>query len=237
MGTDITKELESLKQNILLLGTVVEHNLDNAVRSVLAMDLALAGQVKDNDREIDEIEVGVEENCLSLLALHQPVARDLRFIVTVLKINIDLERIGDLAVKIAGKVSLLPAVNDGSLRDPEIPGEVFAELTRMRDDTGQMLKMGLDAFAHQDVELAYRVILKDDKVDTSKNLISSYLERDIKENPSGQLHLATLLSVSRSLERIADHTTNICEDIIYMLLGRVIRHRIDEGIGAMPLNS
>ncbi|MBU0481912.1 MAG: phosphate signaling complex protein PhoU [Proteobacteria bacterium] len=228
MATDITKELECLKQKILLLGTTVENNLADALDSVFRKDPSLAEQVRFTDREIDEIEVGVEDDCLSLLALHQPVARDLRFIVTALKINIDLERIGDLAVKIAGKVThLVNSNNFGKLRT-DIPEEIFSELNGMCKETRSMLKQALDAFAKRDVALAYAVILEDDKVDIAKNLIGSCLEKNIKEDPSSHQHLATLLSISRSLERIADHTTNICEDIIYMLQGRIIRHRVDE---------
>lgn len=235
MTTDIRKDLENLKQRILLLGTTVEQNLGDSLRAVLTRDLSLAEQVMINDREIDEIEVSVEDACLSLLALHQPYARDLRFIVTVLKINIDLERIGDLAVKIAGKVGVLAGGSDISFLKPEIPAEVSTELSAMCDETKQMLKMGLDAFAHKDAELAYTVIREEDKVDISKNRIGSYLEKDLKENPSGHQHLIALLSVSRNLERIADHTTNICENIIYMLQARIIRHRIEEEIEAAPL--
>ncbi|MDF1577224.1 MAG: phosphate signaling complex protein PhoU [Desulfobulbales bacterium] len=237
MANNIAVELENLKQRILLLGTTVEHNLDDALRAALSKDLQLAAQVRKNDREINEIEVGVEDDCLSILALNQPVARDLRFIVTVLKINIDLERIGDLAVTIACKVPNLSGKDPGYLFNPEIPVEVMMELKSMCTGTVRMLGMGLDAFAREDSDLAYKVIQNDNKVDTAKNLIGSCLEKNLRENPTGQQHLATLLSVSRSLERVADHTTNICEDIIYMLQGRVIRHRLGEQLAPAGENS
>ena len=226
MASDIRKELEKVKKRILYLGSAVESNLHRAIRAIQNNDVELAHEVKKGDLEIDKTEVSLEDQCLEVLALHQPVAGDLRFLVTVLKINIDLERIGDLAVKIADKVLLLSFTqkriniqNDNTI--------VLEKLNDMFNSTTWMLNKCLDAFAHEDTDLAFKVILADDEVDKAKNKIRSLLEETIQNDPQKNFYLGMLLSVSRSLERIADHATNICEDIIYMLEGKIVRHIID----------
>ena len=227
MASDIRKELEKVKSRILYLGTSVENNLQKAVRALQDFDVELAHEVKEADLEIDKTEVRLEDQCLEILALHQPVAGDLRFLVTVLKINIDLERIGDLAVKIADKVILLSF----SRNDIGIYGKdhaiIIEKLYEMFLSAIWMLNSSLDAFVQEDADLAFKIILADDKVDEAKNRIRSLLEETIKQAPQKNVYLGMLLSVSRSLERIADHATNICEDIIYMLQGKIVRHIID----------
>jgi phosphate transport system protein len=226
LASDIRKELEKVKKKVLYLGTEVESNLHKALEALQDNNIELAHKVKNNDLEIDKTEVGLEDQCLEVLALHQPVAGDLRFLVTALKINIDLERIGDLAVKIADKVLLLSVSQERE--------NIFAEdqvihknLNEMAATTTWMLSKSLDAFAQEDAELAFRVIFEDDEVDSAKNMIRSLLEKTMISLPKKNMYLGILLSVSRSLERIADHATNICEDIIYMLEGKIIRHIID----------
>lgn len=227
MASDIRKEREKVKKRILYLGTAVENNLHNAIRALQNNDVELAHEVKKSDLEIDKTEVSLEDQCLEVLALHQPVAGDLRFLVTVLKINIDLERIGDLAVKIADKVLLL-SFSQKKLYVQNEHTHILDKLNEMFNSTIWMLKKCLDAFAHEDADLAFQVILVDDEVDRAKNMIRSYLEETIQDAPQQNAYLGMLLSVSRSLERIADHSTNICEDIIYMLEGKIVRHIIDK---------
>ena len=226
MASDIRKELEKLKKRILYLGTAVENNLDKAIRSLQNFDIELAHEVKKTDLEIDITEVSLEDRCLEVLALHQPVAGDLRFLVTVLKINIDLERIGDLASKIADKVLLISRSGQQLAGLPDLPN-VHKEFQKMIDSSTWMLSNCLNAFAREDADLAFDVILADGEVDRAKNMIRSLLEENVQKDSGKYAYLTMLLSVSRSLERIADHTTNISEDIIYMLQGKIVRHVID----------
>jgi phosphate transport system protein len=225
MAKNIQTEIEKLKNQLVYLGATVQENLQKSIKALWEKNPDLARQVIATDKEeIDTIEIDVEEECLRLLALHQPVACDLRFIVTVLKINNDLERIGDLAAKIADKVLLLHAVDpvkfaaDG-MQIPEMFNAMFAKTVWMFQNT-------LDAFVNEDTDLAYRVCLEDDEVDQAKAAIRAEMEEIIMRDPAQQVYLAKLISVARSMERIADHCTNICEDIIYMAQGRIVRHHI-----------
>jgi len=226
VSSDIRKELAQVKNRILYLGSVVENNLLKAIRAIQNNDVELAHEAKKGDLEIDKAEVNLEDHCLEVMALHQPVAGDLRFLVTVLKINIDLERIGDLAAKIADKVLLL-SFSQHQITAQNDYAFVLEKLNDMSNATTWMLNTCLDAFAQEDADLAFKVILADDEVDGAKNRIRVLLEEIIQNDPKRNFYLGTLLSVSRSLERIADHATNISEDIIYMLEGKIVRHTID----------
>jgi len=223
MARNIRTEIEKLKNHTVYLGTVVEENMQRAVKSLLERDAELAREVMRTDTEkIDHIEIDVEEECLRIMALHQPVAGDLRFLVTVLKINNDLERIGDLAAKIADKVVLMQETDpvkfaSDTMRVPEMFRAMF-------EKTLWMFRKTMDAFVDEDTDLAYRVCLADDEVDGKKRAIRQELEEISMKDPGQHVYLAKLLSVARSTERIADHCTNICEDIIYMAQGRIVRH-------------
>jgi phosphate transport system protein len=225
MARNLQTEIEKLKNKIVYLGTSVQENLYKSVQALWEKNSDLAQQVIATDKnEIDSIEISVEEECLRLLALHQPVASDLRFIITVLKINNDLERIGDLAAKIADKVLLLNEITTVSfvadgMRIPEIFNAMFAKTVWMFQST-------MDAFVNEDIDLAYKVCLTDEEVDLDKMSIRTQMEASIMQDPAQLVYLAKLISVSRSLERIADHCTNICEDIIYMAQGKIVRHHI-----------
>ena len=223
MARNLQAELDKLKERILLLGSLVEENVRNAIRAFLGNDLALAQQVKQRDDDIDDTEISVEEECLRILALHQPVASDLRFVVTVLKINNDLERIGDLAANIAKKLLFLRREN--KIHDAVTVPE---ELHDMHEKTLRLLQYSLDAFVHEDADLAYKVLVLDDEVDEAKHIIRRKLEHIQQQDPSQHVYLSSVLSITRSLERIGDHATNIAEDVIYMLQGRIIRHDTDE---------
>ncbi len=227
MIKNLELELEKLKTRIIQLGSEVEKNLFRAEKALLLWDEAIAREIIDSDTDIDRLEISVEEKCLQILAQHQPVAGDLRFVVTVLKINNDLERIGDLAVKIADRAIILIGKNvnelksDKGMRFPEQFAHMFAE-------TKKMVKMCLDAFVEEDADLAYKVCLRDNEIDEAKAVIRRQTEEIYRENPEQNKYLAMLLSVSRSLERIADHATHIAEDVIYMLQGQIVRHEMDD---------
>ena len=225
MAKGLFTELEKLKGRLLLLGSMVEENVRNSMKAFKAYDDDLALQVQDKDNEIDRTEITVEEECLRILALHQPVASDLRFVVTVLKINNDLERIGDLASKIAKKVKVIR--KDSRLNLANVI-TIPEEIDEMAEKTVRLLKKSLDAFVREDADLAYKVLLWDDEIDSAKNTIRGKLEEIQQQDPSQYIYLGILLSISRSLERIADHATNIAEDVIYMLQGRIIRHDQEE---------
>jgi len=223
MAHDIQTEIDTLKGHIVFLGTVVEENLECAIKALIEKNPDLAHQVVQTDHiEIDHIEIDVEEECLNIMALLQPVASDLRFLVTVLKVNNDLERIGDLVAKIADKVLLLYRENPAVFLSTEM--QVPEKLNGMFDKTLWMFKETMEAFVNEDTDLAYKVCLADDDVDLAKRQIYQELEEIILRDPSRNVYLAKMLSVARSTERIADHCTNICEDIIYMAQGRIIRH-------------
>ena len=226
MIKNITYELDKLKKRILLLGSEVEANLIKAEAALLDFDQTLAAEIIATDKDIDTLEISVEENCLKILAQHTPVAGDLRFVVSVLKINIDLERIGDLTVKIADRILLLasqdyiPFTSSQTVQFPEQFRQMFAE-------TIKMVKMSLDSFVEMDADMAYKVRLWDDQVDEAKKAIRIQIEAIAQKDASQQQYLGMLLSVSRSLERIADHATHIAEDVIYMLKSQIVRHEVD----------
>jgi len=213
-------------KRILQLGSEVEASLIKAERALLDFDPKAAAEIITTDVDIDTLEISVEESCLRILAQHTPVAGDLRFVVAVLKINIDLERIGDLTVKIADRILLLaqkayvPLASQQTIHFPEQFRQMFAE-------TIAMVKMSLDAFVDMDADLAYKVLIADDQVDQAKSAIRTRIEEILQTEPGQQQYLGMLLSVSRSLERIADHATHIAEDVIYMLQGQIVRHTAD----------
>jgi phosphate transport system protein len=213
-------EIEKLKKQILSLGARVEDNLRNAIRSVENRDAERGGEIVDSDEDIDGMEVELEEECLKVLALHQPVAIDLRFIVAVLKINNDLERIGDLAVNIAGHARYFSALKT----DVEIP----FDFTTMVGKTKEMVKKGLDALVQLNTRMAQEVIALDAEVDTIYRAMYQKIQKAICENPENTETLIRYMGIARHLERIADHATNIAEDVIYLTEGEIIRHRAKE---------
>jgi len=216
MSNVLQKELDRLKKMILALCAVVEENVSRSVRSVETRDPQLAQRIVDSDKEIDATEVDIEEECLKVLALHQPVAGDLRLIVAVLKINSDLERIGDLAVNIAQRGLSLASRE-------RIP--VPVDLTVMSEKVQAMLRKSLDALVNLDARLAHEVGAHDDEVDELNRRNFRTIQEEIRKNPGEIEPLIEYLSVSRHLERVADHASNIAEDVIYLIEGTIIRHR------------
>lgn len=219
MTVHMKREIDKLKKMLLSLCGVVEESLRQAVESINQRDANLARKVIEKDVEIDHMEVDVEEECLKILALYQPVAIDLRFIITALKINSDLERIGDLAVNIAERSEFLA-------RRPEV--DVPLDLEKMTEKTQSMLTRSLDALVNMDCDLAHQVCAADDEVDAMNRQMYLTVQDGIRQHPEQLESLIHLLSASRHLERIADHATNIAEDVIYMAEGQIVRHRAED---------
>ena len=220
MKRHLQKELSSLKKRILSLGAMAEERVRMAIKAFETKDGDLARRVIESDREIDEAEVEVEEECLKIIALHQPVAVDLRFINIVIKINNDLERVGDEAVNIAERVENI---------SKRLPLLVPFDFSTMAEKAEAMLKDSLDALVNQDVDLAYKVCLDDDDVDRMNHMIYDEVKEEIKKQPDRVTYLLNLLLIARHLERIADHATNIAEEVIYMIEGEISRHRKEWG--------
>lgn len=219
MTAHMKNEIEKLKKKLLALCAQVEEQLWQAVKSVKERDGKLARQVVDHDCRIDQDEVDVEEECLKILALYQPVAIDLRFIVTALKINNDLERIGDLSVNVAERSEFLAH---------QEPVDMPFDFDLMAEKTQQMLQKSIDALVNIDVPLAYEVCEMDDEVDAMNKAMYELVKQCILKHPEHIESLIHLLSISRHLERIGDHATNIAEDVIYMAEGRIVRHKTEE---------
>jgi phosphate transport system protein len=213
------REMEKLKKKLLYLGSLVEDNLKAAIRSVANRDNLLASQVIQKDKLVDEMEVEVEEDCLKVLALYQPVAGDLRFIVAVLKINNDLERIGDQAANIATKVkSLGPGAN----------ANIPFNFDEMYENVQMMLRQSLDSLINMDTSVARAVCRNDDKVDEMKKVVREQVMAEISVHPDYAVVLMANLGVARNLERVADLATNIAEDVIYMTVGNIVRHHVTD---------
>ena len=204
-----------IKKMILHLTAMVEDNLRDAVQSVTKGDPELAAKVVATDDRIDRYEIEVEEECLKTLALYQPVAIDLRFLVAVLKITNDLERIGDLATNIAQRT--------GNLIKHRSIGVPF-DLDGMLVKTVAMVKGSADALVARDPILAWKVCEDDDEIDRIHHDAFVKVQEGIRARPDMVDYYVSLLSVSRNLERIADHATNIAEDVIYMVEGEIVRH-------------
>lgn len=216
MAKHLTRDLENLQRDIVSLAAAVEEVLYKAIRSLQERDTDLAREVIHDDRRIDLQENEVEEECLKILALHQPVAIDLRRTATILKINTDLERMADLAVDIAERALVLA-------EPPHFP--IPDRLQRMTDLTTSMVRQALDAFVNLDPPQARRVCRLDDEVDRYNREIIQEIIAVVRRTPELLEPGLSLFSVTRHLERIADHATNIAEDVVYLVEGEIVRHR------------
>jgi len=219
MPLHLQREIEGLKKEILSLGAMVELSVREATLAIETRDEVLARNVIEKDVKIDQKEVEVEESCLKVLALHQPVAIDLRFIIAVLKINNDLERVADLAVNIAERAAFLAT-------QPKV--SVSLDFAGMANKAQLMLKESLDALVNMSTNLAHEVCASDDEIDTMNRQMYLIVQDGIRQHPEQLESLIHLLSASRHLERIADHATNIAEDVIYMIEGEIVRHKTEE---------
>jgi phosphate transport system protein len=215
MSVHLPREIAKLKKTLLSLCALVEEQLVWAMDALQTRDESEAQRVLDRDAEVDHREVEIEEECLKALALHQPVAGDLRFLVSVLKMNRDLERIGDLAVNIARKARTIAGYS--SL---DIP----FDLAGMWSKCQAMLRDSIDALINCDAASAQRICARDSDVNQMKHEIRQQAEALLRVEPSRAPAWLALLGVARNLERIADHAVNIAEDVIYLVEGRIVRH-------------
>ncbi len=207
--------LRELKEEILQMGGVVEVMIARSMKGLVERNSNIAEEVIAKDPEVNRLEVAVDGHCVELLALHQPAASDLRFITIGLRASKDLERMGDLAVNISEQ-SL--ALN----KEPQL--KPYVDLPRMAEKTQQMVKQALDAFVKRDADLAQRVCEMDDEVDSLNDRVFDELVELMEKDSTAVSRSVRLILVARHLERIADHATNIAEEVIFMVKGKDIRH-------------
>ena len=214
------RELDTIKKMILSLGAIVEQRVHRIKQAVEDRDIGLAKEIMHLDHEIDEMEVEIEEACLKIIALHQPVAADLRFLVAVIKINNDLERIGDQVVNIAQRVVRIA-------KRPVAP--YHFDYSVMAEKAEAMLRMSLDSLVNQDLDLAIKVLHLDDEVDKIKDEAYDRIKQAMTDGVTEDIgYMINLLLISRHIERLADHATNIAEEVVYMIEGDIVRHgRLD----------
>lgn len=218
METHFQQELNKLKEQILKMGGLAEQAINNAVEALVKRDTPLAEKTIAEDSKINEVEIAIDEQCLKLLALHQPMAADLRFITSAMRINYELERIGDQAVNIAERVLVLN-------QEPQL--KPYIDIPRMAEITKKMVKDVLDAFVNRDPTLARNVCERDDQVDALNDQVFRELLTYMIADPKTISRAVILIIISRCLERIADHTTNIAEGIIFMVKALIIKHHAD----------
>lgn len=217
MTSILHKELGRLKERLLALTALVEENVQFSVKALEERDVALAERLIKADEEVNRLEVDLEEECLKILALHQPVANDLRLIVAVLKINNNLERIADQAVNISQRVLAVA-------QTPNVPSPL--NLDDMADKAIAMLEQALDALINADLKLARIVLKLDDEVDNLHEINYRLFKEHVRRHPETIDTVLNYLTVSRYLERVADLSTNIAEDVIYLNEGKIVRHKI-----------
>jgi phosphate transport system protein len=213
------QELDALKEQLLRMGGRAEAIIQKSVEGLKRRDPALAQEVFDDDKVIDRMEIDIEERCINLLALRQPMAVDLRFITSALKISNDLERVGDHAVNIAGN----------SLRlCEEPPLKPLVDIPRMANMAAGMLHEALDAFVRRDAVTARRLVRRDDDVDNLNRQLFRELVSFMIENPATITRAMELILVARNLERVADLATNVAEEVVFIAEARIIKHHAEE---------
>lgn len=216
MSLHLQRDLDALKKEILQLGNMVESAINLAILALVNRDSELAKKAQGFEDDINNKEVMIEEECLKILALHQPVAVDLRFIVVVLKVNNDLERMGDVARNIALRAQYLAS-------QPPLP--IFQEMaSELPEMVRSMVRKALDSLVSLDVSLSLKVMKMDSRVDEINRRMYTEVKNIIQEDVKNTEVALSLLSTSRYMERIADLATNIAEDVVFMVEGRVVRH-------------
>jgi phosphate transport system protein len=208
-------ELRDLKEKLLYMGSLIEILIRDAMKSLVERNTDLAKQCIRRDHEVNRLEIEIDELCLRLLALRQPTAVDLRFITLGLKIVADLERVGDLGVNIAERALELN-------QEPQL--KPFIDLPRMAEEVEKMVKGALDAFVNEDVVLAQKILDSDDQIDELNHCIFEELVEYMGKDKSNIKRACRLIFISRYLERIADHATNLAEMVIFMVQGKDVRH-------------
>ncbi|MBF0302681.1 MAG: phosphate signaling complex protein PhoU [Desulfamplus sp.] len=217
MAANLHKEINKIKKSILSLGAMAEHRFRRSIDAVKKGDRDIAQSIIDSDVEIDELEVDIEEECLKVLALYQPVAVDLRFLIAVIKINNDLERVADEAVNIAQRVKSISGKNIGKYN---------FDYTRMAELAGLMLKKSLDALVQMDSDIAESVQTTDKLVNTIRNEAYDAMKDAILSSPEYAGQIVNRYLIARHLERIGDHATNIAEEVRHLVNGKIVRHEI-----------
>lgn len=216
MERHFDQELEDLNKELLKMGAFAEEAIYKSVEALKNRDRQLAVGVIENDEKVDSLELAIDEKCIDLIARYQPMAKDLRFITTGMKINAELERIADIAVDIAQRTLELV---DKPLLKP------LVDIPKLAATAQNMVRMAIDAFVKGDIELARKVLMSDPEADGLRNLIQKELIDDyMSKDPSSAPRAVQLLLIARFLERICDHTTNIAEDVIYLVQAEVVRH-------------
>ena len=216
MKTQYKKELGNLREMVLRMGGLVERMTHRAIQALVERKIEMLAEVQAMETQVNRLHVDIDEACLEMIALRQPAAADLRFITAAMKINTDMERIGDQAINIAESAEFLLTVP---------PVKPLIDIPRMADIAKEMLRDSLDAFVKGNERLAYETIKKDDQVDQLKDQVFRELLTYMISDPETIQRALSLILVSRHLERIADHATNICEDVIFMVKGKDIRHQ------------
>jgi len=214
------RDLENVRQELLAMGGLVEEAINKAITALVNRDETLVAAVLEGEEVIDQKEVDIAENCLKVLALHQPVASDLRFVVACMMVNNDLERMADLAANIADRARFLIGL---------APISIPEDLIGMTAMARKMVKDSLDSLVNEDAALAREIIQRDEEVDETHRLMYQTVQDHIRQNPDTLDEAVHILSVSRQLERIADHATNIAEEVVFMVEGQIIRHQSDAG--------
>ncbi len=222
MERTFEREIDALKEQLLLMGGRAEALVRKSIESLVRRDPDLAQTAFDDDRQIDRLEIEIEERCIRLFALQQPLATDLRFIMAALKISNDLERVGDHGVNIAQ--STLRLVQQPLLKP-------LVDIPRMADLSTAMLNDALDAFVRRDSETARRLCRKDDEVDQLNKQVFRELISYMIESPSTISRAMELILVARNLERVADLATNIAEEVVFIHEAKIIKHHADERVG------
>ena len=218
------EDLEGLRGSLLQMGGLAEEMIQYAVKILVERKEDFIKEVRAHEERVNRLHIEIDELCLRLIALHQPAAGDLRLIAAAIKINSDLERIGDQAVNVAETSVILCGM-------PKIR---LGDIPRMVSLATEMVKDSLDAFANKDVELAHAVIAKDDEEDRLKSQTFNELVQLMQADASTIQRAMDIILIARNLERIADHATNIAEDVIFMVLGKDIRHPSISGFTSSP---
>ncbi len=218
MHRNFHREIDNLQKKLLTMGSMVEDRVRKACSVIESEDVELAKHIIKSDWKIDAIEIEIEEECLKIMALYQPVAKDLRFLVTVIKINNEMERIGDYAVQIAKRVKRLSKFDspEFSFNFQEMTDKVMAEL-----------RMSIDALVESDVDVAKRIFILDQDINDLRSQAYKLIVAEMQSHPEYSASLLNLYLVVRHLERIADRATNIAEDVIYMVEGEIVRKKVD----------
>jgi phosphate transport system protein len=221
MERHFDQDLQTLKERILYMGSLSETMIHIAIKALVDRKVELVKEVYREEEDVNKLQIEVDDRCLQMIALHQPIATDLRFITAAMKINSDLERIADQAVNISQTTEYL-------LEEPAL--KPLIDVPRMAHIASEMLKDALDSFVNRDENLARSVLVRDDEVDDLKEQVFRELLTYMISDASTIKRAIALILISRNLERIADHATNIAEDVVFVVAGKDIRHRAEQSI-------